>query len=130
MKRVCSSGTLVLLTVLLAPCSEPNPTMPASTNTFESRFHSVLQHALREPQIDRRLQLLSDVGANLSLAEIPDALKAADSLKELRERMVLRQTALVRWGELSPADAFVHIAKLPESQWKANTLREAAARFA
>ena len=50
-------------------------------------------------------------------------LKAADGLKELREQMVLKQFSWQRWGELAPEDAFNHMAPLPESQWKLNTLR-------
>src|SRR5262249_18484681 len=89
-----------------------------------------IERALHETDLDKRLQQLADVGAKLSSAEIPAALKAADRMKELREQMVLKQTALSRWSELSPEDAFTWIARLPESQLKANSLRDAAARLA
>jgi hypothetical protein len=101
-----------------------------SSNAPVARVSGAVQRALRETQVDKRLELLSDLGTSLSLAEIPEALTAAESLKELRERIVLKQTTLNRWAELAPAEAFAQIAKLPESQWKANTLREAAAKFA
>jgi hypothetical protein len=140
MKQFGAWAMLALTNALLVTAGEPpnharvasGTNLPAAMpgQISSQRVQLALDRALREPQADKRLQLLSDLGANLSLAEIPDALKAADGLKELRERMVLRQATLIRWGELSPEDAFVQIAKFPESQWKANTLREAAARFA
>jgi hypothetical protein len=102
----------------------------AATTETNNPITVALTHALHEPDLDKRLEQIADVGAKLALAEIPDALKAADSLKELREQMVLKQSALSRWSELSPEDAFAWIARLPESQLKANALREAAARFA
>ena len=83
-----------------------------------------LKAALSESQVDSRLRHLADLAAGLSLAEIRNVLKAADDLKELRERMVFKQSLWQRWGELAPEDAFSHLAPLPESQWKLNTLRQ------
>ncbi len=138
-------GPLVLTAAaaLIAGASEPTTnssapfsgsnSLPASVlldKNAAGRVQTVVAQALREPQVDKRLQRLSELSASLSLSEIPEALKAADGLDELRDCIVLKQTALGRWGELSPADAFAYLVRFPESQWKANTLRDIAAKFA
>jgi hypothetical protein len=102
----------------------------AAEQVQSESFRAKLKEALSESQVDSRLQRLSDLATSLSLPEIPDALKAADGLKELRERIVLKQSSLQRWGELAPEEAFNYIAPLAESQSKADTLRVITARFA
>jgi hypothetical protein len=86
--------------------------------------------AAEEKNLDRRLQQLEKLAAGLAVGEIASALDCVGSLRELRERVVLQRAVLMRWCELEPEPAFSHIAALPESQLKVNTLREAAARFA
>jgi hypothetical protein len=101
-----------------------------SRQTLVQRVTVAVEQALKEKNVDKRLQRLSDISASLSRTESPAALEIADGLKELRERMVFKQTILSRWEDISPEGAFAWIARLPESQFKANTLREAAAKFA
>ena len=127
---------LALAFTLAAGAAEPatNSASSSATRAVSAqipalRVRAAVEQALQEKQVDQRLQRLADLGAGLSLSEIPDALEAAGGLKELRERMVLKQALLIRWGELAPEVAFTQIARLPESQLKANTLRETAARF-
>jgi hypothetical protein len=103
---------------------------PPSIQTPVRRVTDAVEQALTEKQVDKRLQRLSEISAGLSLTEIPAALEIADHLKELRERMVFKQATLSRWEALSPDEAFTLIAGLPESQFKANALREASAKFA
>src|SRR5687767_4725406 len=79
-----------------------------------SNFTARLQLAVGRPKIDDRLAALDELGRKLALTEIPTALKAADELKQLRERVVLTQAALKRWGELGPSEAFARVSELPE----------------
>jgi hypothetical protein len=140
--RICALGALVLAVALSAGAGEPGANSTAASSNTITHAASVplepipspsvkmaLAQALHEPQVDKRLNRLADLGAKLSLSEIPDALKAAGDPGELRERMVFKQAVLIRWSQLAPEDAFTQIAKLPESQLKAVTLREAAAGF-
>jgi hypothetical protein len=138
-RKLVAPGAVVLAFVLAAnaagagsnsPAVSSPANIPSAAPVQSQRFSTALKTALSESQVDSRLHHLEDLATNLSLSEIPDALKAADGLKELRERMVLKQSSWQRWGELAPEDAFNHLAPLPESQWKLNTLREIAARFA
>src|SRR4051812_41005635 len=71
-----------------------------------------IEKARAEKKIDGRLNALGNLGKNLSLAEIPAALKAVDDLDSLRERVALKDTVLKRWGELAPAESFAYIAAL------------------
>lgn len=91
---------------------------------------AALSQVLREQAVDARLQQLWNLGAQLPESAIPAMLKEAAGLKELRERMVLEQSALQHWGQLDPAAALAYVVRLPESQFKANTLRSIIASFA
>ena len=117
--RTGAVGVLALAVALSAGAGEPgtNATAGSSSATAAAALappasiqsqslKTALAQALREPQVDNRLNRLADVGARLSASEIPEALKAAGSLGELRERMVFKQAALIRWSELAPEDAF------------------------
>jgi hypothetical protein len=101
-----------------------------SNSVPSSRIRSALEEAAREQNIDKRLRRLEELGRSLALPEMAGALGAGKSLKELRERMVFNQAALIRWGDLEPEQAFHYTAQLPEGQLKANTLRETTAKFA
>src|SRR5262249_11317975 len=97
----CFSLRLTLtFAVVAAATLAPLPNTNAAATETNSAISVALTRALHEPDLDKRLEQISDVGMKLSLSEIPDALKAADSLKELREQMVLKQTTLSRWSEL------------------------------
>lgn len=102
----------------------------APSERSRPRFQAALQQALRLEDVDTRLWRLSDLGAGLTVSEIPKALTAATGLDELRERMALTQAALVRWGELAPEDAFAYVADLPETQLKGIVLRHVAIKLA
>ena len=93
------------------------------TNSPSSNFTARLQQAVARPKIDDRLAALDELGRKLALTEIPTALKAADELKQLRERVVLTQAALKRWGELGPSEAFARVSELPEGVTKGDSLR-------
>ena len=73
---------------------------------------------------------LDELGKTLSLSEIPEAIKTADGLKQLRERVVLTESVLKRWGELAPAEAFAHISEMPEGMMKVESLRSVVPFYA
>jgi len=98
----------------------------ASTNTLDA----LIEKARTEKQIDRRLHALANITKDLPLADIPDALKAADNLKSLRERLAFRDSALKRWGELAPARAFAHVSQMPEGLSKVEAIRSVASAYA
>jgi hypothetical protein len=89
-----------------------------------------VEKARAEKKIDARLNALGNLGKNLSLAEIPAALKAVDDLDSLRERVALEDTVLKRWGELAPAESFAYIAALPEGLTKSEAIRSVAVEYA
>src|SRR5665213_3538260 len=82
-----------------------------------------LNKACSEKKIDDRLNALANVAKTLSLPEITEAIKAAEGLKQLRERVVLTESVLKRWGELAPSEAFAHISELPEGMEKVESIR-------
>ncbi|MGA3172580.1 MAG: hypothetical protein ABSE62_16385 [Chthoniobacteraceae bacterium] len=98
----------------------------AAPDTITARLAPIMA----EKKTQDRLTQLSDLGAKLSLSEIPQALAAAKGFKQWRERAVLQTTTLRHWAELAPADAFAYIGKLPESRSKAQLLSFAAVQFA
>ncbi len=81
----------------------------ANTNSPPQSLAARVEKARAEKKIDDRLSALAELGKTLSLSEIPEAIKTADSLKQLRERVVLTESVFKRWGELAPAEAFAHI---------------------
>jgi hypothetical protein len=89
-----------------------------------------IEKARSEKQIDRRLHALASVGNELTLAEIPNALKAADNLKSFREQLALRDSTLKRWGELAPAAAFAHVSQMAEGVPKVELGRSIAVAYA
>jgi hypothetical protein len=93
------------------------------TNSPPQSVAARVEKACAEKKIDDKLTALDAVGKTLSLSEIPEAVKAADSRKELRERLVLTESVLKRWGELAPAAAFAHISEMPEGMMKVESLR-------
>ena len=64
--------------------------LAAEINAAAEALDNRIENARSEKQIDRRLHALADIANVLPLAEIPDALKAADNLKSLRERLAFR----------------------------------------
>jgi len=102
----------------------------ADTNGVPQSFTARLKNACAEKKIDDRLNALADLAKGLSLKEILEALKAADELKQLRERIVLSESTLKRWGELAPADAFARLMEMPEGMAKVESLRSVAPEFA
>ena len=80
--------------------------------------------------IDDRLSALTSVGSALSLSEIPEAIKVAGDLTQLRERVILGEAVYKRWGELAPADAFKSIATLPDGVLKLEAIRSVAPAYA
>ena len=104
-------------------------TAAAQTNAPTNSLGVEIEKACAEKQIDQRLQALAGVAKELPLAEIPSALKAADNLKSLRERLVFRDFTLKRWGELAPAAAFAYVAQMPEDFSKVEATRNVAVAF-
>jgi hypothetical protein len=103
---------------------------PVDANSSSSNFPARLQQAVARHGIDDRLAALDELGRKLALTEIPTTLEAADELKQLRERVVLTQVVLKRWGELAPAEAFAHIAVLSEGVIKVESLRSVVPLYA
>jgi hypothetical protein len=69
----------------------------ADTNNLPN-LAARLNKAGAEKKIDARLNGLADVAKTLSSSEIPEALKAADNQKQLREQIVLKESAFKRQG--------------------------------
>jgi len=108
---------LLLPAILLAaPAGDASPTL------FSSPAARIAE-AGSTPELNPRLAALADVGKTLALAEIPEALRQADQLKSLRERVVLTASVLKRWGELAPVEAFTYVAEMPEGVMKLESLR-------
>jgi len=126
MQRITSRKLLVLAlstaTALTAAASEPG----SSTNSLAARIES----ARAEKRIDNRLHSLASIAKELRLAEIPDALKAADNLSSLRERLALKDSVLKRWGELAPADALAYVSQMPEGLSKTEAMRHLSTAYA
>lgn len=89
-----------------------------------------LEQVMAEKKPHERLTKLSELGAKLSLDEIPQALAASKGFKEWRDRAVLQLATLRHWAELAPAEAFDYITKLPESRSKSETIHFASIKFA
>jgi len=102
----------------------------ADTNTPPPGFSARLDAACAEKKVDVRLNALAGLATNLSLSEIPEAIKAAEGMKQLRERVVLTECVFKRWGELAPAEAFARIAKMPEGMPKVETLHSVVPWYA
>jgi len=102
----------------------------ADTNSLAQSFAARLEKACAGKKTDDRLNALSEMGKTLTLSEIPEAIKAAESLRELRGRVVLTESALKRWGELAPAEAFARISEMPEGVEKTETLRSVVPCYA
>ncbi len=93
------------------------------TNSLPQGLAVRVEKACAENKIDDKLTALVTLGKTLALSEIPDAIKTAENLEEMRERVVLTESVLKRWGELAPAEAFAYISKMPEGMIKEESLR-------
>lgn len=102
----------------------------AETNTATNTLNVRIEKARAEKQIDRRLESLARLGSELTLADIPGAIKAFDNLKSVREQLVFRDSVLKRWGELAPAEAFAYVSQLPEGLPKVEAIRSIAIAYA
>ena len=102
----------------------------ADAHNVSKSLAARVEQARAARTVDDRLSALTHVGGALSLSEIPEAIKIADSLPELRERVVLGETVYKRWGELAPADAFKSIAKLPDGVLKLEAIRSVGPAYA
>jgi hypothetical protein len=91
--RTSYHESLILFLFLAAAFSALAQTNASTNNTLHAR----IEKARAEKKIDARLNAFGSIGASLSLAEIPEALNAAENLKSLREQLALRDTALKRW---------------------------------
>jgi hypothetical protein len=109
---------LTLLPVLLLTTAAGT-----DTNSPPLSLAARVEKACAEKKIDGRLAALDELGKTLSVSEIPAAVKTAGRLKELRERVVLTESVLKRWGELAPAAAFAHISEMPEGMMKVESFR-------
>ncbi len=120
-------ANLLLAILLFAAASTSTPAQSgASTNTLDAR----IERARAEKQIDQRLHALAGIANELQLTNIPKALTAAEELKSLRERLAFRDSVLRRWGELAPAEAFTHVARMSEGLSKVEALRSVATAYA
>jgi hypothetical protein len=110
---------IALLPALFMPAARAGEDTNRPSLTVVAR----VQKARAETKIDDRLGALDQLGKNLSLAEIPEAIRVAGDLKELRERAVFSEAVLKRWGELTPAEAFARLSQMPDTLIKVNSLR-------
>jgi hypothetical protein len=123
--RRCRGFTLAIVSLLLATIVGA-----AETNSASQSWTAGLKSACAEKQIDNRLNALAAVGKALSLSEIPEAIQSAETLKQLRERVVFTEATLKRWGELAPAEAFARISEMPESMSKVECIRSVVPFYA
>ena len=114
-----------LVTVLLS--TAPLAATALETNSLPA---ARVEKARAEKKIDDRLHALAGVGKSLALQEISAAFTVAEGLKQLRERIALTESALERWGELAPAEAFTHVAAMPEGYTKVEAIRRVSASYA
>jgi hypothetical protein len=91
---------------------------------------SRLTRILAGKNVQDRREELTKFGAQLSAEEIPQALALSGDFKQLRERVVFQTVLLKHWAELSPTNAIVYIATLPESRTKADILSFAVTTLA
>lgn len=112
---ICLPLLAALLAAVVASAAETNS--PAASVAVRA------EKARSETKIDDRLNALDQLGKNLSLAEISEAIQMAGDLKELRERAVFSEAVLKRWGDLAPAEAFARISQMPDTLIKVNSLR-------
>jgi hypothetical protein len=115
---------LLLIVILLGWVARAEATTPPGD------LAARVEQVRAEKKTDARLSALGEIAKTLSLDEIPEALRIANGLSSLRERMALGDMTLRRWGDLAPADAFAHVAALPEGYSKVETLRSVAVAFA
>jgi hypothetical protein len=100
------------------------------TNSPSPSLAARVEKACAKKKIDDKLGALAKLGETLSVSEIPEAIKAAEKLKQLRERVVLTECVLKRWGELAPAEAFAWISDMPEGMTKVESLRSVVPSYA
>jgi hypothetical protein len=112
--------TVLLSTVPFAAAALETNSSPAAR----------VEKARAEKKIDDRLHALAGVGQSLALQQVSAALEVAEGLEQLRERIALTESALKRWGELAPAEAFEHVGAMPEGYSKVAVIRSVAASYA
>jgi len=100
------------------------------TNRPPEKLDVRVERARAEKKGADRLNVLSSMANNLSLAEIPEAIQIAENLKSLREQLALRDAVIKRWSELAPGPAFAHVAALPEGLSKSEAIRNVAVAYA
>jgi hypothetical protein len=99
--------------------------IPSTGENLQMRLEEAV--AVKRPA--DRLKQISALCKDLSTADVARAVDLAKGLKEFRERGVLHEAALRRWCELDPQRAFEHLAAMPESRNKADTISYAAAKL-
>lgn len=116
-------AVIVLSTVMVGnSCGEA----AVAKDGLQAKINQIL--TVKKPH-DQLIQL-SDLGTELPLDEIPQALAASQNLKQWRQRAVLQQATLQHWAELAPGAAFDYLGKLPESRFKDQAVHFAALKFA
>ena len=68
----------------------------AETNAPPNDLSDRIKNTCAQKKIDDRLNALANLAKTVSLAELPQAIKASDDLKQLRERVVFKQSVLKR----------------------------------
>ena len=123
---ILSLVCLPLITTLLLSAVAAGADVDNGAKSLAAR----VEQARAKKNVDDRLSALTTVGSALSLSEVPDAIKIAGDLTQLRERVILGEAVYKRWGELAPADAFKSIAKLPDGVLKLEAIRSVAPAYA
>jgi hypothetical protein len=123
--RFTLTSLIIALSVSVVPMAGGKP-VDAKDDSVTAKIALIMA----EPKPDERMNKLNELGLHLSATEIPQALAAAAGFKQWRDRTTLQQAAFRRWAELAPADAFDHMAALPESSLKLQSLHVVAVNWA
>jgi hypothetical protein len=124
MMRACLFSLMMLSWAAAVPMALGEPV--AAADTIATKLGPIMA----EKKTNDRLTKLTELGVNLSLAEIPQALTISHDFKQWRERAVFQTAVIQRWAELSPVDAFAHITNLPESHLKIVVIKTATIKLA
>src|ERR1035437_1362785 len=99
---ICSLICLTLLPALFLTAAAAG----TDANSPPPGFAARLNTACAEKKIDDKLSALVELGKTLALSEIPEAIRTAESLKQLRERVVLTESEHKLWDHLALIASF------------------------
>src|SRR5579862_4572826 len=106
------------------------PDALAAEAALSGDFQAAVQHALSDPSRGHRYEALGKLAKSLSGAELPGALKVAQSLKDSEAKVILSRAVMERWGELDPEEALKAAQAVPNVQLRSQAINAVVTSWA